>query len=96
MEHFTIDGIDVSLETLRAARSEGMQRVRVCNCEWRAEVELLPHSHGDLGWSIEVTPLHCTGNRLKFEHDLPQIQSLFARLAPVPDSCLVVLHLERD
>jgi hypothetical protein len=95
MDLFTIEGIDISLERLRG-EADGTQRLRVCNCEWQAELALLPRAHGDLGYSIEVTPLACTGNRAKFEHDLPCIQSLFARLTPAPDACLVVSHALED
>src|SRR5262245_44711845 len=91
MDQFNIEGIDISLERLRRGE-DGTQRLRVCTCEWQAEVSLLPRAHGGLGYSVEVTPLVCTGNLPKFEHDLPCIQSLFARLTPAPEACLVLVN----
>src|SRR5262245_49019102 len=92
MEHYTVDGIEVSLEALAAPGGDGTQVLRVCNCEWRAEVEMLPRCYGELGYSVELTLLACSGNRRKFQRDFARLEPLFARLVPNPRACLVISH----
>lgn len=95
MDFYSIAGIDVTLESQCPAggtRYGEAQFVRVRNCEWQAEFAINQRAHGACGWSLEVTPLNCTGNRHKFERDLPWIQPLFERVLPEPEACLVVLH----
>jgi len=95
MDLYTIAGIDISMEPMAPAREPRpgeVQQLRVCNCEWQAVVSLVARGHGELGYSLEITPLRCVGNRAKFDHDLPVIQPLFERAVPNRGSCMTVLN----
>ena len=93
MDFYSIAGIDISVEHMRAAggyRIGDTERYRVSNCEWVAEFALQRMWRAPQGAPVEVVPCFWQGDRCKFDRDLALIEPLVAQIFVAPDATLLM------
>lgn len=93
MDFYSIAGVDISVEQLRAAdgyRIGDTEHYRVSNCQWTAEFMVRRSWRAPRGATVEVLPCFREGDRRKFDLDLALIEPLVARVFVTPDASLLM------